>query len=173
MNKQVDSSILPSTKQKKKLLSTKKLRDNQNTQMMVLVYQLTRIGYKVVVQMSQKGASKYEDSIPLISILKIIKGNDVIFNQEYDSSMKGKTVMRNTFCEKAVELLREHGIEIEEEKSKGNRKEIRITKINGQSMNELYEFGKVLYQALVQQQQETRNKIIEITPEMVQQLIQN
>ena len=40
-------------------------------------------------------------------------------------------------------------------------------------MNELYEFGIVLYQALVQQQQETKNKIIEITPEMVQQLMQN
>ena len=40
-------------------------------------------------------------------------------------------------------------------------------------MNELYEFGIVLYQALVQQQEDTRNKIIEITPEMVQQLMQN
>ena len=135
--------------------------------MIVLVYQLTRIGYKVVVQMSQKGVSKYEDSIPLIHILKIVRGNDVIFNQKYDPSMKGKITMRKTFCETAVELLKEHGIEIIKEKYKGNRKEIRITKINGQNINELYGFGKVLYQALVQQQK-TRNKIIDITPEMVQ-----
>ena len=80
--------------------------------------------------------------------------------------------MRKTFCEKAVEILRAYGIKIKEE-YKGNRKEIRIAKINGQNINELYEFGKVLYQALVQQQEETRNKIIEITPEMVQQLMQN
>ena len=136
--------------------------------MMVLVYQVTRIGYKVVVQMSQKKSWKYEDSIPLIHILKIERGNNVIFNQDYDSSMKGKTTMRKTFCEKAVEILKEHEIEIKEEKYKGNRKEIRITRINGQNMNELYEFGKVLYQVLVQQQQNTRNKVIEITPEMVQ-----
>ena len=95
--------------------ATKRLRDNKNTQMIVLVYQLTRIGYKVVVQMSQKKSWKYEDSIPLIHILKIIRGNDVIFNQEYDPSMKGKTTMRRAFCEKAVELLRERGIKIEEE----------------------------------------------------------
>ena len=153
--------------------ATKRLRDNQNKQMMVLVYQLTRIGYKVVVQMSQKKSWKYEDSIPLIHILKIIRGNDVIFNQEYDPSMKGKITMRKTFCEKAVKILKEHGIEIKEEKYKGNRKEIRIARINDQNMNELYEFGIILYQSLVQQQQNTRNKVIEITPEMVQQLMQN
>ena len=45
--------------------------------------------------------------------------------------------------------------------------------MNGKNMNELYEFGIILYQSLVQQQQHTRNKIIEITPEMVQQLMKN
>ena len=67
-----------------------------------MVYQLTRIGYKVVVQMSQKRSSKYEDSIPLIPILKIKKGNDVIFNQKYDSSMKGKITMRKVFVKKQL-----------------------------------------------------------------------
>ena len=80
---------------------------------------------------------------------------------------KGKVTMRKTFCEKAVKILKEHEIEIKEE-YKGNRKEIRIAKINGQNINELYELGIVLHQVLVQQQQNTKNKIIEITPEMVQ-----